>query len=478
MNFFIYPEKDTTLYKKRKLRFLNSGIDEVIELTNLFSEAEGHDVSRILIKFNIDGLKSQITELRDVKFILNFKIMQSSELLENDLISAYPLKKEWAEGTGRFIPSSDAKKYTLGANWKYTDGEEELWKPSSHYDSIGGGDWFESEVCLDEYSEPSKINCNFQFSKNFSDVKIDVTKIVNFWISEEIPNHGFVVKFESEENNGGNVKFYSSDTNTIYSPYIQIKYNDFVFDPCKKIRVKKLICTEHTTPTPTPFNSGSLCSGSLESGSLCSGSIESGTIYSGTVDSGSIIEDSLEDGVIESNEDLFNESNVSYQKLDEMANIVFTSCDKSMSNQESDAEENFQFTSVEKTIGNLKQVEGPDLVPHIKRIKKEYRGFSKERLSVGIREKYPNKTFSKKSDYALNNFVLDSIKYSVRDAETDEVVIEFDEYSRISCDSTGHFFNFDFGCLAPGRVYKFLLLIESDYGDFLHEDKRRFIVRI
>lgn len=74
--------------------------------------------------------------------------------------------------------------------------------------------------------------------------------------------------------------------------------------------------------------------------------------------------------------------------------------------------------------------------------------------------------------------MLDTIKYSVRDAETEETIIAFDEYSKVSCDSTGHYFNFDFGCLVPGRVYKFLLLIESDYGDFLHEDKRRFIVRV
>ena len=56
MNFFIYPEKDTTIYKQKKLRLLNAGSDEVIELTNRFDEATGHDVSRILIKFNADEL--------------------------------------------------------------------------------------------------------------------------------------------------------------------------------------------------------------------------------------------------------------------------------------------------------------------------------------------------------------------------------------------------------------------------------------
>ena len=472
MNFFIYPDKDTTLYKKRKLRLLNSGIDEVIELTSIFSEAEGHDVSRILLKFNFDAIESQSNALKNAKFLLNLKIMKSSELLENNLISAYPLTKNWSEGTGRFVPSSDAKKYTTGANWKYTDGQDELWTQSSHYDSTGGGVWFNSEVCVDEHTNPVDINCNFQFSKNFSDVTLDVTKIVNFWVNEEIPNHGFIIKFENEDTDGGNVKFYSSDTNTIYSPYIQIQYDDFEFNPCKTRQTKKLICTNQgsdPTPTPTPIHSGSLCSGSLDSGSLDSGSLCSGNLTT-DLDTPEIFETT--------DTELFNVDDVSYQNLNNIGSIVFTSCDKNVDITHNYNDKDFEIQTYPKSTNTLKQIDDPDIVPHIKRIKKEYRGFSRERLSVGIRQTHPNKTFSNKSDYSLNNYVLDTIKYSVRDAETEETIIAFDEYSKVSCDSTGHYFNFDFGCLVPGRVYKFLLLIESDYGDFLHEDKRRFIVRV
>ena len=67
MNFFIYPEKDTTIYKQKKLRLLNSGIDEVIELTNLFDEVNGHDVSRILLKFNLDNITKQDFNFKSAK---------------------------------------------------------------------------------------------------------------------------------------------------------------------------------------------------------------------------------------------------------------------------------------------------------------------------------------------------------------------------------------------------------------------------
>ena len=159
----------------------------------------------------------------------------------------------------------------------------------------------------------------------------------------------------------------------------------------------------------------------------------------------------------------------------DMENLIFTDCqlDENISNSSIDYE-----TEPITHPNTLKQVYGSDLIPTIKRLKKEYRSFSREIISVGLREKYPQKSFSSKSDYSSNNFTTDILKYSVRDAETEETLIECDEYSKISCDSEGHFFNFDFSCLATGRVYKFLILLESEYGDFLHEDKRRFIVRV
>ena len=73
MNFFIYPTKDTTLYKTKKLRLLNAGSDEVIELTNIFDERTGHNVSRILMQFDITSIKGVVDSLVDAKYHLNLK---------------------------------------------------------------------------------------------------------------------------------------------------------------------------------------------------------------------------------------------------------------------------------------------------------------------------------------------------------------------------------------------------------------------
>ena len=106
--------------------------------------------------------------------------------------------------------------------------------------------------------------------------------------------------------------------------YIQIQYDDFEFNPCKTRQTKKLICTNQgsdPTPTPTPIHSGSLCSGSLDSGSLDSGSLCSGNLTT-DLDTPEIFETT--------DTELFNVDDVSYQNLNNIGSIVFTSCDKNV----------------------------------------------------------------------------------------------------------------------------------------------------
>jgi len=496
VNFFIYPSKDTTLYKQKKLRKLNAGSDEVIELKSIHDEALGHDVARILIEFDLTGINDVKSELVDVKYILNLKLMQSDELLPLDVIEVFPLRKPWKEGNGRFIPSSDAKKFSPGANWKYADGESDKWVEGSNTDSTGGGLWYDKQMCLDLSTTPSEIDCKFKFTKNFSDVKIDITRIVKYWLDGSIDNNGLIIKYKDEEqDNAGNIKFYSSDTNTIYYPFIQVSYNDYFFNPCQKRKVNKLVCPTavqetiaEVFPTPTPTHhmcppSGSIESGSLHSGTLESGSLFSGSLLSGVMESGSAFSDVIVYGSLESAN--VTTSNISSGSIGsgslesgtidsvDLAGVVVTSCIKTEPSSDT-SKYSFDLIDVDPT---LQQVMDADIIPHIKRIKKEYRTLSRERISVGIRSKYPTKTFSSKSKYDLDNYTLEPMKYSVRDAETDEIIIDFSHYSKISCDARGHYFNFDFTCLAVGRIYKFLILVESEVGHEVHEDKRRFIVR-
>ena len=79
MHYFIFPEKDTTIFEASSS--LNSGLDEVLEIRkNVSDTGASVDVSRILIKFDTtffqeassSGLIPQ-TGSRAAKYYLNLK---------------------------------------------------------------------------------------------------------------------------------------------------------------------------------------------------------------------------------------------------------------------------------------------------------------------------------------------------------------------------------------------------------------------
>jgi len=59
---------------------------------------------------------------------------------------------------------------------------------------------------------------------------MDITDMCNKWISGSIPNHGLLLKRSgSEERDSkqrGSLKFFSRDTHTIYSPRLEVCWND------------------------------------------------------------------------------------------------------------------------------------------------------------------------------------------------------------------------------------------------------------
>ena len=121
MNSFIYLEKDTTIFKYKKDQTLNTGLDEILELTNLYSEESGHHISRLLVQFNLNGERNQGI-FYNSNFNLNLKISDSHELTGNTALEIFPIKSNWEEGFGRRFDSD----HMSGASWK-TSGHGTTW---------------------------------------------------------------------------------------------------------------------------------------------------------------------------------------------------------------------------------------------------------------------------------------------------------------------------------------------------------------
>ena len=96
-----------------------------------------------------------------------------------------------------------------------------------------------------------------------------------------------------------------------------------------------------------------------------------------------------------------------------------------------------------------------DIVLYMKGLKPQYKNTSVEKFRVTGRNRIVTKTYSTSSDYLKVEYLPSSSYYSVIDASTDEVLIDYDDYTKISCDSSGNFFNFRLSTLQPERFYKF-----------------------
>jgi hypothetical protein len=86
--------------------------------------------------------------------------------------------------------------------------------------SYGGGTWYSSSYCSQSFSHQS------------SDIQMDVSSIISKWLNGTLPNNGFIL-FSSDElqatGSGFTLKFFSQDTNTIYSPYLDVAWDDSEF---------------------------------------------------------------------------------------------------------------------------------------------------------------------------------------------------------------------------------------------------------
>lgn len=101
-------------------------------------------------------------------------------------------------------------------------------------------------------------------------------------------------------------------------------------------------------------------------------------------------------------------------------------------------------------------------IVYIKNFKSEYKENLKHRIYLGTRPKYPRPTFTQNNEYAVNKILPKSSYYQILDAHTMDSVIPYSEYTKISGDASGSYFDFWTSPLYPERWYKFEFKIEYE----------------
>ena len=377
-HYFIFPEKDSTIYSHPTRNNLNTGIDEILSISNEASSTHGgidfgffliggEDVvnglyypSRVLIKFNNTNISNVISsKVGNSSYSASLKLFQTEHtgLALSQHFEVFPLSADWDNGTGRYSNSPPTRN---GVSWLYKDNNttQTRWATSSfgagitasfHPSSSGGGTWY--------YGTGYEVKKSYNYGDEL-DLNFDVTPIVQKYYNNTIPNYGFILKrsssqeFTTEDN--GTLNFFSLDTHTIYPPFLDISWDD-----------------SNYTATENIMTSG----------------------------------------------DLFI------------------------------------------TLRNNKGV---------------YRVGEEVKFRLNVRELYPTRTFTTSSNYLKVNYFTSASYYSLIDYATEEVVIPFDNHTKMSSDSEGMYFKLYMNGLQEERYYKLLFKHHNDDGITIYNDNYYF----
>jgi hypothetical protein len=101
----------------------------------------------------------------------------------------------------------------------------------------------------------------------------------------------------------------------------------------------------------------------------------------------------------------------------------------------------------------------------IKNLKPEYKGGDVVRIQVFGRKEFPLKTYEKTSQqlgYIVPELLPTSSYYAIKDNMSEEIIVDFDNYTRISGEyPDGNFFMLDTSGLAQERPYRILIRIQD-----------------
>jgi hypothetical protein len=332
----LVPLNDSTIYED--LPNKNTGLDEILELNKTIVGSQINE-SRILMYVPTTNITDVLTQYNvpssSLSCSLKLYTVQETEIPLSYNITVAAVSGSWTNGTGKL---ADVE-LTGGVSWIYSAGESNnKWVTSSFtpdstgsYTVPGGGNWYTNSI----------VSQSFSFKED-NDLNIDITPIVIKWLSNEIPNDGIIIRFENVNAADilvpTNIQFYSSDTHTVYSPQIQLKWTGSI---------------EHVT-------------GSLQPVTL-------------------------------------RDNPVLY------------------------------------TIG----------------ARAEYKPNTVNRVFLGSRPMYPKKSFSQNPSYQTIKYIPIESYYRIVDASTNDVIVDYSEFTQISCDTESNYFDFSTSGLYPERFYKF-----------------------
>jgi hypothetical protein len=215
----IFPEKDTTIWSKPTTAglYANAGLDEILEIRSYPDDDGIGRSSRILLKFKDREINSALSTKVSGPYSasIHLYVAYASEIPKEYTLNAHAISSSWDNGTGKL---EDNPVNRTGVNWRYRNSGD-----TNEWNNLGG------DLITGSY-DASK---SFDLKSNL-DLDIDVTSFVDAVTSGSIENNGQAIKLadnlEFETTSSITLQYFGVDTNTVFPPYMEFKWNDSSFN--------------------------------------------------------------------------------------------------------------------------------------------------------------------------------------------------------------------------------------------------------
>lgn len=464
-------EKDTTItdaFKQNQTSrgtYSNMGASDTLEIFSIYGQVttSSYEKSRVLIQFPISEIVSDrnnkiIAQSGSCQFILKLSNASNSDSTpDNITVAIAPVSGTWQEGVGL-----DMEGYTdTGvANW-ISASSTSAWINE-------GGDTYTSSI-------------EHLIEGATDDLEVDITNVVENWISGSVPNNGLLISLssllEGDTESYYVKKFFARRSQYFYKkPWIEVRSNssikdrrnsfylsDDLMEPEDNLNTLFLVNSVRGQLKNIPaVGTGSLLvslySGTITSGptgvplALLNGSITSvtGGFYSSGVYTASV-------GLSGSYEYLYDVwSTLSGTQLYTGSVIYATAYDAADDNQV------------------------PEYVLSMPQLRQTYRNSEFARMTVEIKNKMWDSNIYHIAAYEPEKSNIENLYYRViRLADNYEVVSYGTgayKHTLTSYDSEANYFDLDMKLFEPGYAYK--LLFGFEYNNSFYEMKETFKFRV
>ncbi|MDA9309598.1 hypothetical protein N9Q43_00070 [bacterium] len=487
----LFPSQDASIYSAYPA--MNTGLDPILDVFNTYpSTTPSPQVARSIIKFDQSEIEEVIGSIAKVdgqagewnqwSGSLKAYVAKATNVVLNSNLEIYPVSGSWNNGTGQYL---DNKINGTGVSWVFQDysgsrpwvqgGFPPLVTGSfSGSNNAGGGNWYTGSG---GYQNINSLTASQNFNlRSPKDLNVDVTNILKVWYSSskdinqgliEISNEGFMIKWEdskefvTESAITPQLSFYSVDTNTIYPPQLEIKWRDYSYSTSSgDFKFGRTLTGSYPTNELTSSISCSFTQ-SLPTPNSNTGT-GTGATFGATFNGASMLNVFVKElGLGYKEGDILQWDAATINALPSTSGAIT----------------NAVTTLSTFDITQLPVLSTPDVFVALDNNQGVFYSESINQFRINSRPLFPTRTFTTESAYTLNYALPSSSYYAIKDLDTNEYVVEFDEeFTQISCDSTGSFFTIYMNGLEPERYYNILIKTVVDKQTIVSDENYYFKV--